>query len=556
MANEQVFRQSLIITGSVTSSVGFYGDGTGLTGITAVAEWDGSRNGDASITGSFVVSGSGVNVDFTNTTGVSGSFSGSFSGDGSGLTNITLNTGSLLVTASVTNNTITFTKGDSSTFPLTIATGSAHPVTLETTPITAYYGDRVAPTSGEGYVIQSTNNLSTGYFAENTGTGNAVIAGFVAKGSGSDPYDNVTGLQHTGNNYFVAGLQNQGSLFSSNTLNVTTGKTGTQIKIKTGNSATVDYSDVNTLMLFDSDTLEVTVPSLTTSIINSEATGKSIVTREWVESITGSISGPFTGSFTGSFTGDGSGLTGITATATGGIFQTGSNTGAIKTNDESYTSIASGQYSFAGGGRYVTASVDYTTALGGLRTAATATYATALGGQDVEASGIGAIAGGIDNVASGSYSAAFGGRQHDVVGADAAAFGGRGLQVTGGAAIGAGGYTHTVSGLASAVIGGDTNSATAPYSNVLGGCSNVASTTGSVILGGSNQTTDRDNVVVLNNLYATGSGGGDASTFTGIVQLANRTTAPTSPEVGMLMVSGSNLYFYGESGWTQLNVGV
>ena len=92
MANQHIFNNNLIITGSVTASQGFYGDGSGLTGITAVAEWDGSRDGDASITGSFVVSGSGVNVDFTNAeAGVSGSFSGSFEGDGSGLTGLNLN---------------------------------------------------------------------------------------------------------------------------------------------------------------------------------------------------------------------------------------------------------------------------------------------------------------------------------------------------------------------------------------------------------------------------------------------------------------------------------
>ena len=74
------------VTGSFSGS--FTGDGTNLTGVTA--EWDGSRNGDANITGSFVVSGSGENVDFTNAEGgVSGSFSGSFVGDGSGLTGIT-----------------------------------------------------------------------------------------------------------------------------------------------------------------------------------------------------------------------------------------------------------------------------------------------------------------------------------------------------------------------------------------------------------------------------------------------------------------------------------
>jgi len=58
MANEHVFQNNLIITGSVSSSIGFFGSGAGLTGITAAAEWDGSRNGDASITGSLIVSGS------------------------------------------------------------------------------------------------------------------------------------------------------------------------------------------------------------------------------------------------------------------------------------------------------------------------------------------------------------------------------------------------------------------------------------------------------------------------------------------------------------------
>ena len=92
MANQHIFNNTLIITGSVTASDGFYGDGSGLTGITAVAEWDGTRNGDAEITGSFIVSGSGANVNFTNAEGgVSGSFSGSFEGDGSRLTGLNLN---------------------------------------------------------------------------------------------------------------------------------------------------------------------------------------------------------------------------------------------------------------------------------------------------------------------------------------------------------------------------------------------------------------------------------------------------------------------------------
>ena len=50
------------VTGSSFTG-SFFGDGTNLTGVTA--EWDGSRNGNASITGSLIVSGSTKTVDFS-----------------------------------------------------------------------------------------------------------------------------------------------------------------------------------------------------------------------------------------------------------------------------------------------------------------------------------------------------------------------------------------------------------------------------------------------------------------------------------------------------------
>jgi len=82
----------------------FQGDGSNLTGVTG--EWDGSHLGDASITGSFTVSGSNSLVDFSNVEGgvsgsFSGSYSGSFNGDGSGLFNITIESASYIQSTGV-----------------------------------------------------------------------------------------------------------------------------------------------------------------------------------------------------------------------------------------------------------------------------------------------------------------------------------------------------------------------------------------------------------------------------------------------------------------------
>ena len=100
----------LTITSTVSASFfsgSHIGDGSQLTGVTATAEWDGSRNGDANITGSFTVSGSTPTVvDFTNVTAISGSiFSGSFYGDGSNLTGVQADTfpytGSAIISGSL-----------------------------------------------------------------------------------------------------------------------------------------------------------------------------------------------------------------------------------------------------------------------------------------------------------------------------------------------------------------------------------------------------------------------------------------------------------------------
>jgi len=96
MANTYIIGNNLVVTGSVTASQGFYGDGSGLTTITASAEWDGSRNGNAEITGSFVVSGSGAVVDFANVI------------SNLGTTNIT---GSVTITGSLSQGFLTIASG-------------------------------------------------------------------------------------------------------------------------------------------------------------------------------------------------------------------------------------------------------------------------------------------------------------------------------------------------------------------------------------------------------------------------------------------------------------
>ena len=91
MANEHIFKSGVVVSGSIESTTGFVGDGTGLTGITSTTVWNGKLDGDSSITGSLTVSGSTARVDFVETAGVTGSFSGSFKGNGSDLTNININ---------------------------------------------------------------------------------------------------------------------------------------------------------------------------------------------------------------------------------------------------------------------------------------------------------------------------------------------------------------------------------------------------------------------------------------------------------------------------------
>jgi len=123
-----LFASQSVVAQSFTGS--FKGSGADLTNLPTTT-WNGIRNGNAQITGSLVVSGSGAIVNLTGTSAISGStFSGSFVGNGSGLTGITATgwngirngnaeiTGSLIVSGALTvTKTITISSGSVTSYP-------------------------------------------------------------------------------------------------------------------------------------------------------------------------------------------------------------------------------------------------------------------------------------------------------------------------------------------------------------------------------------------------------------------------------------------------------
>jgi len=149
-----------------------------------------------------VISGALVVTDIVAPSGSVSSFTGSLEGTSSfALTasyalnaGVTIDTGSLLVTASVSSNTITFTKGDASTFDITVNTGS---VDLS------------------GYTTNVTFNAFTSSY--NTGSFTGSLQGVAATASyyvETDPiFTAVSGtLATTGSNAFVGNQTISGSL--------------------------------------------------------------------------------------------------------------------------------------------------------------------------------------------------------------------------------------------------------------------------------------------------------------------------------------------------------
>jgi hypothetical protein len=170
-----------------------------------IAELDGNFQfftGSHSITGSLIV------TQAITASSLSGSFTGSFLGTSSYATQAlsasyapntgaTVSTASLLTTASATNNIITFTKGDASTFTVTVATGSGGGSTNT--------GSLLTTASAVGPVITFTKgDAST--FTVTVATGSVVSASYATQALSASYFSgSINGATFTGDVNFTSG---------------------------------------------------------------------------------------------------------------------------------------------------------------------------------------------------------------------------------------------------------------------------------------------------------------------------------------------------------------
>jgi hypothetical protein len=150
--------------------------GQNLTGQTIASTYEDL----VQISGSILTDGLGADITSVSIT-ASNAVSSSYALTASFALNVpTVNTGSLMLTGSATNNVLTFTKADGSTFNLTVATGSAVTVDTGSLLVTASIADAtITFTKGDASTFGITvNNVQNASTASTAGTaGYAVTAG-------------------------------------------------------------------------------------------------------------------------------------------------------------------------------------------------------------------------------------------------------------------------------------------------------------------------------------------------------------------------------------------
>lgn len=320
---------SMDVVGNITGSAftgSFAGDGSNLTGVTG--EWDGTHNGNAEITGSFNVSGStGLtgSLDVSGSVVLSGSYSGSFEGDGTNLTGITAEwDGSRDGNAQITGS---FEVSGSSTFSGSVdVSGSitadnvfTHDLEARNGTLDVLYND----TFGFRFSLDSSPRISslgggigfgspvTASFPISSSTINALNVSSSFSGSFEGDGSALTGITgewdgtRDGNAEITGSFEVSGSSTLSGSLNVSGSVTATNFSGSVSGSFEGDGSALT----------GITGEWDGTRDGNAEITGSFNVSGS--TGLTGSldVSGSvvLSGSFSGSFEGDGSALTGVTS---------------------------------------------------------------------------------------------------------------------------------------------------------------------------------------------------------------------------------------------------
>jgi hypothetical protein len=162
--------------------------GINLTGQTIASTYEDL----VQISGSILTDGLGADITSVSIT-ASNAVSSSYALTASFALNVpTVNTGSLMLTGSATNNVLTFTKADGSTFNLTVATGSAVTVDTGSLLVTASIADAtITFTKGDastfGITVNNVQNASTASTAGTAGyAATAGTAGFATSASFAD----------------------------------------------------------------------------------------------------------------------------------------------------------------------------------------------------------------------------------------------------------------------------------------------------------------------------------------------------------------------------------
>jgi len=166
-------------------------------------------------------------------------------------------------------------------------TGFTETVESVINPLNSYFGNRVKPVSdNEGFYVEGSNNKATGYLANNTDTvGNAAIAGFRATING-DAFDEGVYLGIQNDSYYAPWLRAHGLITGKN-LNIMVGDNTGDIVFSLGNTATnqITEGQQDKVLLLNTDRT-IVAPSLTTALINAEATGRVLITKEWFQAQT------------------------------------------------------------------------------------------------------------------------------------------------------------------------------------------------------------------------------------------------------------------------------